>query len=278
LHIVKPVFIIGPGRSGTTLLLRLMSLHPDLGWFSNWTNRFPKWPQLSIISRLNDVEVLERVTRGRRKWPRPAEAYRIWNYCFTGFSEAASDWCGESINEEGVTRLTHLVKVHLKCHGKKRFLTKYIGWPRISFFKSIFPDVQFVYIDRDPRAVVFSYMKQKWWFKDRQDFLETMSTKERLEFYAGKYLAYHQAKQRFSVSQDYTQAYYEQLIENPLGVLRKLCERTALTFCYEFERRVATWSIIKGTDQLWKQTLSLTEQRYLTTLLEDPLEAMGYGT
>jgi LPS sulfotransferase NodH len=28
----KPLFIIGPGRSGTTLLLRLMALHPELAW------------------------------------------------------------------------------------------------------------------------------------------------------------------------------------------------------------------------------------------------------
>ena len=55
MKIKKPIFIIGSGRSGTTILYRLLCLHPDLCWFSNYSNRFPYLPVLSSIQRLQDL-------------------------------------------------------------------------------------------------------------------------------------------------------------------------------------------------------------------------------
>lgn len=274
-QIVRPIFIVGPGRSGTTLLLHMMSLHPDVAWFSGWTDRFPRWPQLALLSRLNDLTPLEKATRELRKWPRPSEAYGIWNSCFPSFSRADSDWDEEWIDETGAAKLTRLIKSHLRWHGKKRFLTKYTGWPKLRFLKAVFPDAYFIYIDRDPRAVVFSYMKQKWGFKNKPHLLDPMSMRQRLEFYTKRYLALYQAKRQLDVS-DYIQVYYEQLIEDPLTMLREICAKTTLPPSDILERRIDSLSIERGTNQIWRHVLLPEDQAYLAALLKQPLEEMEY--
>jgi hypothetical protein len=275
--IIKPIFILGPGRSGTTLLSRLMSRHPELAWFSGWTNRFPNWPQLSLLSRLNDLTFLEKATRGIRKWPKPAEAISIWNYCFPGFSQSNNDWDENQFDKSGAAKLTRLIESHLKWQGKERFSTKYTGWPRIRFLTAIFPDAQFVYIDRDPRAVVFSYMKLKWHFKRKPHVLETMPMKERLDLYAKWYLGFYRAKKQYELDKHYFQVYYEKLIRDPAAILQEICEKTGLKFDGIFRRRIITWSLEKDTNQIWRQGLLPEDQTYLTALLEQPLREMGYG-
>ena len=274
--IIKPVFLAGPGRSGTTLTLSLMSLHPDVCWFSAWTHKFPRYPQLALLSRVNDLEPLEMATRGLRKWPRPAEAHDIWDLCFPGFVKPECDWTEEHVNPSGAAKLKSLIETHLRWHSKKRFLTKYTGLPRFRFLKAIFPDACLIYMDRDPRAVVFSYMKQKWGFKDDHQAFATMSMTQRLDLYTRRYLEIYQAKRQFDVAKEYIQLFYEQLVQDPLGVIRSVCERVELPFERDFARRIESWVISSETNQMWRQTLTSDEQLYLSKLLEQPLLEMGY--
>lgn len=272
-----PIFIVGPGRSGTTMLLHLLSRHPELTWFSGWTGSFPEWPQLSAFSRLNDVPALEAATRTLRRWPRPAEPYKLWNFCFPGFSSANRDWDEQDVNQSGVAKLTRIIEAHLKWHGKNRFLTKYTGWARFRFLRACFPDAHFIYIDRDPRAVVYSYMKQRWRFKRKPDAFAAMPAKERLELYAKLYLAYYQAKRQFEDGKDYLQVYYEQLVEDVPATLHLICEKTTLPFDNGYRRIIDRWDVKPNTNEAWQQKLSPEEQVYLTTLLEQPLKEMGYA-
>ena len=48
------LFILGTGRSGTTIVFRMLASHPELGWFSNYEERFPRVPQFALASRLLD--------------------------------------------------------------------------------------------------------------------------------------------------------------------------------------------------------------------------------
>jgi hypothetical protein len=51
----------------------------------------------------------------------------------------------------------------LKYQGKNRFFTKFTGPPRICYLNSIFPDAHYIHVIRDPRGVVFSLLKVKFW-------------------------------------------------------------------------------------------------------------------
>lgn len=54
-HIDQPIFIIGCPRSGTTVALEIMALHPQLAWVSNYINRFPNRLQLSSLNRIYEL-------------------------------------------------------------------------------------------------------------------------------------------------------------------------------------------------------------------------------
>jgi hypothetical protein len=50
-----------------------------------------------------------------------------------------------------------------RCQRKSRFITKYTGWSRIAFLRSIFPEAKFIHLVRDGRAVAYSWTTVSWW-------------------------------------------------------------------------------------------------------------------
>jgi hypothetical protein len=48
---LKPIFLIGSGRSGTTILFRLLCGHPDCAYVSNLTDQLSGYPQLAALSK-----------------------------------------------------------------------------------------------------------------------------------------------------------------------------------------------------------------------------------
>jgi len=49
---LAPLFIVGAPRSGTSLLYKLLCLHPRAAWISNWGRRAPGQPALAMLNRL----------------------------------------------------------------------------------------------------------------------------------------------------------------------------------------------------------------------------------
>jgi omega-hydroxy-beta-dihydromenaquinone-9 sulfotransferase len=270
----KPVFIIGPGRSGTTILFDVMALHPELAWFSKYTSKFPSVPQLAALSRLHDVAPLERRTREVRAFPRPTESYSILNSCIPGFS--SMDGNHRVVTDPEAARLRSVIASHQRWQGKDRFLAKYTGWPRIGMLRGVFADAQFVQIDRDPRAVVGSYMKLKWWFRKKPEVLAAMSVEERLGFYTEKYLGYWRTRRADAQGQGPVQVLYEAFVADPVGIMQGVCEKIGLEMSSSYERAIRSHEMKQDMNDAWKKSLSASEQARFTELLREPLEAMGY--
>jgi len=116
----QPLFIVGTGRSGTTILGTVLSLHPDIGFLNE-----PKALWHAIHPH---EDVIGNYDRG------PA-AYRL----------------GASDADEAVVRRAHrLFGAYLTAIGASRVLDKYPELVfRIPFVRSIFPDAQFLFIVRD---------------------------------------------------------------------------------------------------------------------------------
>src|SRR6266576_161164 len=57
-------FIIGPARSGTSLLYKALCLHPDAAFISNWLARCPSVAALAALNRFARGSS----ARARRHW------------------------------------------------------------------------------------------------------------------------------------------------------------------------------------------------------------------
>jgi len=177
--IERPVFFVGMGRSGTTLLVAVVCAHRDLGWFSQHFARMPGFPAVTLLSRLADLDPGFRRSVARhgetsspleRVRVAPAEAYSIWERC-----------CGEKflydfmLGTTATDRERHCVRTTvakvLRYQGKPRFTSKITGPPRIEYLSSIFPDAIFVHVIRDGRAVVESLLRVPFW-RDSYRFRE----------------------------------------------------------------------------------------------------------
>lgn len=161
-----PIFIIGSGRSGTTLIYDLLATHGDVAWFSNWTKRYPRFPELALLSRLAaplDIPVLTR----RKFWPAPTmEANNVHKYCgfYQQIWEQQRAITADDVPESASARFVTIIEKHLQYQGKKRFLHKNVNNSmRIPYLQSVFPDAKFIHVVRDGRAVALSLLNVAFW-------------------------------------------------------------------------------------------------------------------
>ena len=80
MEINKPIFIVGSGRSGTTLLYEILSVHEKVTWFSNYTNKFPQKPWLSYFNALYKKVNISNTFMKKIYFPNPSEGYNLWDY------------------------------------------------------------------------------------------------------------------------------------------------------------------------------------------------------
>ena len=96
--IKRPIFVIGMPRSGTTVISQAISVHEDLGWFSNYFEWVPFSPEISLLTRLTSLPKIGSYLIGKKKQdsrisgfirrflPYCTEAYPVWRrYCSERF-------------------------------------------------------------------------------------------------------------------------------------------------------------------------------------------------
>lgn len=146
-RIDRPIFILGPHRSGTTLVYKTLHRHPEITAFDRHVRQYRRCLWLAPLAR----KLL-----GRNK---PLESQRIWDE----FVPTDDDRLGaEHATDDIVRHFHHLVRTTVRQRGGSRFVAKY---PRLSlrvpWIDAVFPDALFVHVARDWRAVVNSTIKRK---------------------------------------------------------------------------------------------------------------------
>lgn len=162
MNVEKPIIIVGTGRCGSTLLHRVLARHEDLGWLSPYNEVFPTQHWLSVLSNLYHWYPGSLKQKHLRLFPKPYEAYRFWEHYLPGFSRRNRPQIADDVPQEAIGPVRQVVSQVLKYQGKKRFLVKVTGWSRIAYFNRIFPDALFVFLNREPRAVVSSWIQAGW--------------------------------------------------------------------------------------------------------------------
>ncbi len=158
-------FLIGTGRSGSSLIQELLARHPDVGFLSNLEDRVPGLPPAA--GRYNNAlyrRIPPGLTRKGRLRYAPSEGYRA-------LSRQVSPMVTMSLRDLVAADAMPWVagRFHAFFHdralaqGKPVFLHKFTGWPRAGFVRAVFPDARFIHIVRDGRAVAASLVQTPWW-------------------------------------------------------------------------------------------------------------------
>lgn len=171
----RVVFLLGAGRSGTTLLYKILSVHRDVAYLSNYQNRYPKWPILAYLQHiLNRFPEYKRHTwfkeeggayfNERRSLlhsivPTPSEAELFYANC--GISskltpEYLQQYMAKCLQDK-------FERVRQISYGKVLLTKRTANNRRIAFLINNFPNAKFIHLIRDGRAVAYSLLQVAWW-------------------------------------------------------------------------------------------------------------------
>lgn len=300
-EIDRPIFFIGMGRSGTTMIFDVFAARPDLAWFSQHMNRLPWLPAVSLLSRAVDLDRRARKAINRsdeRRSPAeklrvgPAEAYGVWERC-CGEKFLFDYLLGVEATDAERRRARRTVAKVLRYAGRSRFATKITGPARIGYLTSIFPDARFVHIVRDGRAVVHSLLSVHFWkgsWREREpawrggldqqrirEWREAGGTPAGLaaiQWAAVVESAREEAK-RFAPER-YAELRYEDFVSDPHAALDRLtefCELPPNRDPHEFlDQRIG----LRDMNYRWREELSEDEAAMFESLIGSTLPRFGY--
>jgi hypothetical protein len=154
---VRPTYVYGTAHSGTTILYKLLALHPDFAWFSQYSLRDGAVPGRRSIPLAHIADrVLRPLTthdwhkerRGlrRRLIPRPGESHGILGYVVSAPTTA-----------DAASRMRRLVDEECRRWRRTAFVAKPLPMMgHLDVLEAAHPNATLVHIVRDGRAVAAS--------------------------------------------------------------------------------------------------------------------------
>ncbi len=282
----QPIFIVGSGRSGSTLFYRILCGHSDLAWFSSFTDKYPRVPGLAFFSRFYKLRQYLNLPRYLQKLiPVASEGYAVWDLC-KPVIDSPSDppLTKNDIARDDKNKIRKMILAHMKYQGGKRFINKNTrNTRRIGYLNALFPDALFIHIVRDPRASVASLMKVYWW-PDLQVWNQDKVTPKEWEasgrdpirlaanLWADEtQLAMQEAA---SLGDRYKRVFYEDLIENPQKFFDEIFEFCGLAWNTSFENFLKTF-VLKDMNTKYKSQLSYEQIKTIEAISASTLEKIG---
>jgi hypothetical protein len=237
--IKSPIFIVGVGRSGTTLLQGMMNSHQNITFppETQFIRNFITQPRTNKKIKKKDFEWVKKTILKDKN-------LKELNINLNNILE-------KSVNA-GEMSLSDFYKELLVSYSEKK-KKELIGdkYPKnIEYLREIsmiFPDANIIHIIRDPRDVVLSRLKAHW-SKGRPVFIQALTY--RLQLKKGR----KDGKNYFP--NQYYEIFYEDLIENPEKELKKLCEFLKL----DFDQNMLQYNknakeIVKNEETEWKSNI-----------------------
>ena len=216
-----PFFLVGAGRSGTTLLRLILDGHsgieiPPETWFIlPLVQRFPLGQELTP----EDVRTVVDIVTGDYRWP--DMGITADEFC---------DWALALTRPRLVEIINLVYRHHLATTGKRRLGDK--TPPYIEIVRELgilYPGAKFIHLVRDGRDVATSYIELKWHGGCRcyeHDFDWTRA------------LRFREAYRNSELNQQILDVKYEQLVSEPEPTVRRICA----FLDEEFEPAMLQWA------------------------------------
>lgn len=173
-----PLFLVGAPRSGTTLIYKMLCLHPETAWISNWNRLAPGVRPLAALNPLasrlpaarhrawfgddsNAYVYGGRRALSQRLLPTPVEGEPLFKRAGLGEAEIASP---AEIPPDVVAQLRKTFRSIERYSGGSYFINKRVANNRrIPLLAEAFPTARFLEIVRDGRSVAQSLSTVDWW-------------------------------------------------------------------------------------------------------------------
>jgi omega-hydroxy-beta-dihydromenaquinone-9 sulfotransferase len=280
-----PLFIVGCGRSGTTIIYDLICNHPDLAWFSNYMDRAPGLPPVACLSRLRRLRSVR--ASSSRYAPRPVEGYAIWDRWSVPDRARRNAWLTESdLDPRQLRQLHRLVNACMRWGGRRRFVNKNTrNSRRIRYLHAAFPDARFVHVMRDPRAVVASLLNVHWWADLPLWWCDDQTPRQLVN--AGRadvsVAAEHWVRSVSRILEDlgglppewYLDVRYEEFAAQPESVLDEIQRFGELESSREVQQALA-WTRIGSTNYKYRERFDVAELRAIAEITRPVATRLGY--
>lgn len=278
-RINMPIFVVGTGRSGSTIFFDIFATHPQVAWLSRLSRDRPAQPGLNrLLMRFLDTPVLGALLRRRFN---PSEAYPFWDLNCPGFSNPCRDLLADDVTPIAAARTREaLEKVITK--RRDRFLAKITGWPRVQFLQELFPQALFIEVTRDPCATATSLLEVAFWDGWRGppnwrrgplppdlDAIWEMEGRSFIALAAIEYVIVRRAMARCRTALGAERFYtvsYSDLCSNPVDILRGACEFCQLDWSNQFEKSIRRVRL-DNRDAHWRTKLTIAQQAILERTL-----------
>lgn len=199
-------FIVGVGRSGTTLIRLMLNSHPDVAipyethFITNYIGQLDSYGPLSVASNLDRLigDLLKEDLLS--KWDKVPTLEEVKGQL--GSDPTLSDV------------IDAIYVCYARAHGKKYWGDKSDYLDRMHDINALFPNTKFIHIVRDGRDVAQSVLKMDWGPNDIIEAAEWWRDHVRLGRCMGKMLP----------PDRYMEIRYEDLVLDTESNLRRICE------------------------------------------------------
>jgi hypothetical protein len=274
-------FLVGAGRSGTTLLYKLLCLHSDVAYVSNYENRLPWFPDglaTRLVAHRTDAKLRAWFGQGgnayfidrpwlKKLFPTPHEGESVYAACgvplFPGPEELPDARTVRRLRERfaGIRRRAGAQILLSKRTANNR---------RIRYLAAAFPEARFVHLVRDGREVAQSLAAVEWW-DDHRVWWDGRTALEierdgtpRLAVCARNWVRELQ-ELRYQLAdvppRNVLELRFEQILREPVAQLARVVRFLGLEASHEYLRAIAALNLKPGAarwDYQWdRQQLDL---------------------
>ncbi len=287
-EIIKPIFIVGTGRCGSSASHKLLSQHPGVSWLSDLCSRFPDHPQYNHwLMRSFDLPWIGGFLNRRFN---PGENYLFWQRYAPGFRRPFRDLtCQDVTNREKKGIYTAMSQ--MLTGQRSRLLIKMTGWARIGFLKEIFPDAKFIHIVRDGRAVANSMIAVDFWdgWLGPERWRWGPLSPEQIRTWEGtgnsfialaglEWVMIQEAMLQARSAlchDDFLEIRYEDFCANKSAITEQIVQFAGLVWSRRFKREVECFAV-ESKNSKWKTDLTAEQQKVLENVESRYLK--HYGT